>query len=442
MRVQSSLFKDRADAGRKLANLLQRFSDEHPAVLGLARGGVLVAAEVAERLNAPLDVMVSRKIGAPLQPELGIGAVAPGGVRVVDERLVQELRITDTELEKLSDREREEVDRRIFEYRRGRPPLSLRDRTVILVDDGLATGVTALAAVRSLRKQQPRKLILAFPVCSSQGKKLLAPEADEIVCDAVPQDLYAVGAWYDDFSQTTDQEVAQSLSEASRRHSGATITPVEVARREVEIDIQEATLHADLAIPQNATGIVLFAHGSGSSRLSPRNRFVATRLNEAGLATLLADLLTQSEEVEDRYSGHLRFDIGLLSDRLYRLTGWIKRDPDIGSLPIGYFGASTGAAAALAASVIKPGDAKAIVSRGGRPDLAGGALHDVTAATLLIVGTHDEPVIALNEDALQELCCPTKDLQLVEGATHLFEEPGALEQVAELAADWFSRYLK
>lgn len=199
-------------------------------------------------------------------------------------------------------------------------------------------------------------------------------------------------------------------------------------------------LEGDLRIPSGASGIVLFAHGSGSSRHSPRNQFVANMLNEAGLATLLFDLLTADEERKDRYTAQLRFDIRLLSQRVIEATEWLSHQEMTRTLPIGYFGASTGAAAALVAAAALPATVRAIVSRGGRPDLAGQVLTRVQAPTLLIVGGEDTQVIELNRLALA-LLPGDKRLEIVPGATHLFEEPGALEQVARLASDWFTRYL-
>src|SRR2546422_941436 len=207
----------------------------------------------------------------------------------------------------------------------------------------------------------------------------------------------------------------------------------------VTVYTDDVILEGNLALPENAHGIVLFAHGSGSSRHSPRNRFVARSLQERELATLLMDLLTAEEEALDAYTGHLRFDIGLLAQRLVAATDWVAANPETHDLPIGYFGASTGAAAALAAAVARPDLVRAIVSRGGRPDLAGPALARVRAPTLLIVGGADQPVIELNEQAMRQMRSETR-LEIVPRATHLFEEPGALERVADLAARWFERH--
>ena len=200
-------------------------------------------------------------------------------------------------------------------------------------------------------------------------------------------------------------------------------------------------MSATLDVPADAAGLILFAHGSGSSRHSPRNRYVAGVLQEAGFATLLMDLLTQAEEGLDAHTSHLRFDIDLLADRLVSATDWMERHADVSGLPIGYFGASTGAAAALVAAARRPRVIGAVVSRGGRPDLAGDALGAVHAATMLIVGGADRMVIPLNQQALEQIAATAKRLEIVPGASHLFEERGALERVAVLARDWFARHL-
>lgn len=211
--------------------------------------------------------------------------------------------------------------------------------------------------------------------------------------------------------------------------------------RPVLITAAGATLAGDLVIPTGATGIVIFAHGSGSSRFSSRNRRVAQHLQRGALATLLFDLLTADEEEIDARTAELRFDIPLLSERLAQVVEWVHAEPAIAALPIGCFGASTGAAAALVAAARRPQLVQAVVSRGGRPDLAGDLLASVRAPTLLIVGGFDTQVIEMNETALHRLASPAKELVIVPGATHLFEEPGTLDQVADLALDWFERHL-
>jgi putative phosphoribosyl transferase len=208
----------------------------------------------------------------------------------------------------------------------------------------------------------------------------------------------------------------------------------------VHVPAGDATLEGELVVPEQASGVVLFAHGSGSSRHSSRNKFVAGALQAVGLATLLIDLLTREEEAIDQHTGHLRFDIPLLADRLLAATRWLGEEPSTGTLEVGYFGASTGAGAALVAAAAEPERIGAVVSRGGRPDLAGEALSLVQAPTLLIVGGRDLQVLELNRAAMARIPAETR-LEIVPGASHLFEEPGALEVVARLAQDWFLRYL-
>ena len=210
--------------------------------------------------------------------------------------------------------------------------------------------------------------------------------------------------------------------------------------RVVRVAVGEVTLEGNIVVPPGARGVVLFAHGSGSSRHSPRNRYVAGVLQEAGLATLLVDLLTQQEEQVDVRTAHLRFDIGMLAERLVGATDWLGQQPDTADLRVGYFGASTGGGAALVAAAERPGAVAAVVSRGGRPDLAGPALPRVTAPILLLVGGNDPIVIELNEQAKARMRGEVQ-LTIVPGASHLFEERGTLEEVARLARDWFLRYL-
>lgn len=210
------IFEDRVDAGRLLAQKLLKYKEEDPLILALPRGGVVVGYEVARALNAPLDVIVARKLGAPGQEELGIGAIAPGGIRVLDEQAVEWLDITDAQLQRVTARETAEMNRRLRLYRGDRPLPDVRGRTVILVDDGLATGVTARAAVAFLHRQQPRRLIVAIPVCASETADRIRAEVDDLVCASIPPHFRAVGIWYRSFDQTTDQEVIDLLESAAR----------------------------------------------------------------------------------------------------------------------------------------------------------------------------------------------------------------------------------
>jgi putative phosphoribosyl transferase len=276
---------------------------------------------------------------------------------------------------------------------------------------------------------------------------LLGDVADEFICVDTPEDFFGIGQFYADFSQTTDDEVVACIKRSAaalpgrRRAPAGTAppagTPFGQARNdEVAVQAGPVLLGGQLTIPDEPFGTVLFAHGSGSSRRSPRNRFVAAALNRAGIATLLFDLLTEEEE-RDRANV---FDTELLARRLTDATGWLRERPEARGLPVGYFGASTGAAAALWAAAEPGARIAAIVSRGGRPDMAGPRLPAVSAPTLLIVGGLDDVVLGLNRQAQAQLTCEN-DLAVIPGATHLFEEPGALETAAELARDWFTEHL-
>ena len=432
-----ALFLDRREAGRTLAGALGSDLDPAAVVAALPRGGVPVGYEVARAFGVPLDVICVRKLGAPFQPEYGIGAIGEDGVRYLRSDQIDALGIGDEELEALIVREAAELDRRTRLYRGGREPFPVAGRTVILVDDGVATGGTAIAGGQVLRGRGAGRVVLAVPVGPPGTRERLASEFDDVVCVAEPEWFLGVGSVYADFRQTSDAEVVELLRAAHEPDAAVGAGDPPVTQREIEIEVASGIrLPGDLRIPEPASGLVLFAHGSGSSRLSPRNREVATALNGVGLATLLFDLVTEPE-AGDR---DLVFDIGLLAERLVGATRWARRDPDLDQLPLGYFGASTGAAAALRTAADVGAGVGAVVSRGGRPDLARERLGEVVSPTLLIVGGHDWGVLELNRQAAALLRCK-HELAVVPTADHLFEQPGALQQVAALAAGWFSQHL-
>jgi putative phosphoribosyl transferase len=459
--MSDRLFRDRRDAGHMLAGLLDKYRGRPDVlVLALPRGGVPVAYEVATALGAPLDVLVARKLGLPGREELAMGAIASGGVRVLNEDLVRALRISPGVIQWVTEQEGRELVRREQAYREGRPAPDVARKIVILVDDGLATGASMRAAVLALRQLDPARVVVAIPAAPESSRQEISALADEVACVATPSPFVAVGVSYQDFTQTTDEEVRDLLRAATAAggagHLDTVIRAAEPADEPADggadetadggamdtarIPVAGVVLEGDITTPppgQGPTrGLVLFAHGSGSSRHSPRNRYVAAQLQVAGLATVLVDLLTPEEERIDSRTGELRFDITLLSVRLAALVDWLSGQEYAHGLGIGLFGASTGAAAALVATAARPGPVRAVVSRGGRPDLAGEFLRLVRRPTLLIVGARDQRVIELNRLALRKLAGETR-MEIVPGATHLFEEPGALEEVARLARDWF-----
>lgn len=436
------MFIDRAEAGRRLAQRLESFRGADVVVLGLPRGGVPVAFEVARALDAPLDVVVVRKLGVPFQPELAMGAIGEGDVRILNDEVVRMAHVTTEEIAAVEAAERAELRRRVTRFRGERTAVPLRGRTVIVVDDGIATGATARAACQVARALGVARVVLAVPVAAAAALQRLRRDADEVVCVHVPEILFAIGQWYADFTQVTDDEVMALLARApaeTPQPAFASVIPTQrtdPARvdEDVVIPTRRVGLAGHLTMPENTPGVVVFAHGSGSSRHSPRNRFVAEVLNQAGLGTLLFDLLTPDEELN---RGNV-FDVALLAERLTETTHWLREHH--GATRIGYFGASTGAAAALWAAAEPDTDITAVVSRGGRPDLASPRLPAVRAPTLLIVGGHDKIVLDLNRTAQQHMTCENH-LAVIPGATHLFEEPGTLQEAAALARDWFTNHL-
>lgn len=450
--VVTVVFVDREDAGRQLASRLGHLRGQPVIVLGLPRGGVPVAAEVATALSAPLDVIIVRKLGVPFQPELAMGAVGEDGVLVTTPEVIDATRITPSGLATVLAREQAEVEARAARYRAGHSRLDLTGKVAVIVDDGIATGATASAACEIARAHGAARVVLAAPVAPQGWEHRIGARADEYVCVSTPPHFLAIGQFYADFTQTTDAEVTGLLyGVAAPPASGEARLPRQAAGSNrsgpvpsdfsgdgapVEPIAGTARLAGYLTVPTGAQGIVLFAHGSGSSRQSPRNRRVARILTEAGLGTLLFDLLTPAEELHRANV----FDIALLAGRLTEVTAWLRGQPPGEDAAIGYFGASTGAAAALWAAAEPGANIAAVVSRGGRPDLAGPRLAAVTAPTLLIVGGLDTAVLDLNRRAGADLR-GDHDLAIVPGATHLFEEPGTLDTAAGLARDWFVRHL-
>ena len=423
-------FTDRKDAGRRLARRLLEHRGDKTVVLGLPRGGVPVAAEVAEALAAPLDVILVRKLGVPFQPELAAGAIGEGGVRVLDHEVVHQLQLTGDELAAVERTERAELRRRAKRFRGDRAPVPLLGRVAIVIDDGVATGSTARAACQVARAHGAARIVLAVPVGAPDAIAALRDAADEIVCLETPAWFTAIGEWYDDFAQTTDEEVIRLLTRCGENSS-----PADPPARgeEVEVFGGPVPLAGRLTMPGGARGLVVFAHVSGSSRHSPGNQYVAGVFNRAGLATLLFDLLTHREERDRRCV----FDVPMLAARLADVTRWARVQT---GLPVAFFGAGTGAAAALWAAADERLGVTAVVSRDGRPDLAIPRLARLRVPTLLIVGGRDEIVLELNQQALAAMTCEAR-IAVVPGATHLFEEPGALDQAARRARGWLLRHV-
>lgn len=432
-------FYDRTDAGWRMLSKLRAFGDQRPVVFGLTNGGVQVASVIAEALNTPFDALVVRKLGLPFQPEVAMGAVCEGGVRVMNSELVRVTGASDEQVREVTVRETLNMQRQIDAFRPHRKPIDVTHRLVLLVDDGAATGETLRAATVTMRRRQAGRIVAAVPVASPAALARLSSVADEVITLLTPAEFSAVGEFYESFTHVSDEHVCVLLDEVARRRAPKPMWPAPgvVARDEAVRIVLDAhtTVLANLTVPSDPLGVVVFAHGSGSSRHSARNAYVARFLNDAGIATLLVDLLSEQEEV----SRSKVYDIDLLSYRLEQIVRWVSKQPQLHRLPIGLFGASTGSAAALLTAAEMPATVAAVVSRSGRVDLAGEHLESLQAPTLLVVGEDDVRVRLMNEEVQRRLPC-LHQLVTIPGASHLFVEPGALHAVAVAAQEWFSKY--
>jgi putative phosphoribosyl transferase len=436
------VFADRADAGRRLAAKLGHLRGEPLVILGLPRGGVPVAFEVARALAAPLDVIVVRKLGVPFQPELGMGAIGEDGVRVLNPEIVRAARVSGEDIAVVEARERAELERRVRRLRGGRPRQPLAGRVAVVVDDGIATGSTARAACRVARAQGAARVVLAVPVAPPGWEAQIGADADEKICVDTPGMFFAIGQFYGDFSQTADEEVIACLQRAAPLAAGARAGAADpddppASAREIEATVGDVKLAGRLAVPRQAAGIVVLAHASATGRHSPRSRYLSVVFHQAGLATLLADLLTAAEQLDPA----IVFDIGLLARRLAAVTQWVRAQPGVAGLPLGYLGTRTAAAAALRAAGEPGARVAAVVCRGGRPDLASARLASVRSPTLMIVAQQDEVLLRRHRQAQAELHCENR-LAFVPGGSDLLEVPGALAAAAELSLDWFTSHLE
>ena len=429
--IRTQSFPNRRKAGRLLAEglqpLLKGIRHGDLVILGIPRGGVPVAREVAAMYGAPLDVVIVRKLGVPSQPELAMGAVGEGGVRVLNRDVIDSMSIRSEEIERVARDEVAEIGRRVDRYREGRSSLHLTGKTVVIVDDGLATGSTAIAACQVVRACGADRVILAVPVAPFGWTSVVGNAADDLFTLSEPRDFMSVGQFYDEFEQVDDAEVRAIIADSAT-------TSRSVDARDITVDAGRGVhLSASLMVPDNASSVVFFAHGSGSGRLSPRNLEVSRRLNDVGIATVLVDL----EDVDDwSRDGDM---VRTAADRLWRTIEAVSSMSGLGGLPVGLIGSSTGGAVALLVAIENPERISAVVTRGGRPDLLGARVAQVRCPVLMIVGAHDEVVLQLNRNAARLV--PDCSLVQVAGATHLFDEPGTLKEAARLACGFFRLHL-
>jgi putative phosphoribosyl transferase len=444
------LYADRAAAGKAVATAVAALGDvtrrRDVVVLGLPRGGIPVARAVADQLGAPLEAIVARKLGVPGLGEVAFGAIAEGRREIVEDSVRWYLGLPRRVVAPIVLRERRELDRRARLYRAGAPLPALRGRTVVLVDDGLASGATLRAAALAVRRERPARLIAAVPVASAMHRDDVRATVDELVATATPEPFETVSVWYDDFAPVTDAEVLRLLgrssdgsamaAEASRDGTDEHEIGILVGRDETG---DPGRMIGDLGLPNaRPTGLVILAHGGGSSRNSYRNRYLAARLRQAGWATMRVDLLLEREQAEDAVDGDARFDIPRIATRLLRAVEWAAQESVPGARRIVLFGASTGAAAALVVAATRPDLVIGVVSRGGRVDLAGPALRAVRASVFLIVGGADADTLERTRESAPRLAGPSR-LTVIPGAGHTFEEPGALGGVGEHVVRWLGR---
>ena len=421
-------FKNREHAAEYLVERLRHLRGTHPLVLGIPRGGVPMARVLADALDGDLDVVLVRKLRAPDNPQLVVGAVDEAGDVVVSDLA----RVMGVARDRL-DREIREQVAALRERRRrlaGHPTCDPRDRTVVVVDDGIATGATMLAALRVLRKRRPHRVVVATAVGSRDALGEVRLECDEVVCIESREAPGPIARSFGDFTPVSDAEVVDTLRRFREKRQ----------RCDVVIPAGDEESRADLAIPSRAKAVVVFAQASCGGRKCPRTRMVAETLQRRGMATLLADLLTEDED-DDGSRNTCRFDIDLLTRRLGAALAWLAERPETGRLPVGLFGTNAGAACALDTAAQLPGRVGAVVCGGGRPDLALDALPHVGAPTLLLVGGLDQPQIGLNQLAYERIATHVKRLEVVPGASRLFDEPGTLERAAGAAARWFEAHL-
>lgn len=412
-------YRDRVDAGRQLAAALAERGYERPVVLGIPRGGLPVAAEVARALHGQLGVVVARKLRAPAQPELAIGAVTADGAAWVNTQLARDTGADDRYLEREMAHQVAEARHReeLFDGHR-RPPVE--GRVVIIVDDGLATGATARAAARSMRASGAAKVVLAVPVAPPESVRELAAEVDEVVCPRVEMDFWAIGQFYDAFPQVPDEEVKAILDRFGS----------EVETREARVRRDGIELAARLRLPGGQTPYVTFVHGLGSSKDSPRNVVIAERLVDEGIAALLFDLSGHGE------SGGRPGSIEQYVDDLVAVESWARSQVELRDAPHAIAGSSLGAVVALRGVLEGRVTADALVLRSA--PISPEEYQGLTVPALLLVGSHDPLVAEAREGARR---CPAIDLRIVQGAGHLFEEEGTLEDATGITVEWLSRTL-
>jgi putative phosphoribosyl transferase len=453
------MIQNRSSAARDLARALLKYRKQpNVVVLAVACGGVPVAAGIARELHAPLDLMLVHKLGTPAHGEVAMGAVASGGVRLVNRQIVRALEVSPQELECMAARVGTELEQCLAGFRGTRGLPALEDRCVILVDDGVSTGSTMQAAIAALRARAPARIVAAVPVGPVEAISQLRREADEVVCLATPTPFGSIGRWYEEFPEVSAEEVRRLLAERwdeeERRASAGCVRPRQVypepiaqtptarVRSASSVRLHSGTglLEGTLVVPDPVQGLIVVVKGSAADPFNSRACAFAELLEEHGYATLQFNFLGTDEERADPVRDEVRSDVAQIAERLGRVLDWVAHEPHVQELPVGIFATSVGVAAALRLTAERPAAAAAIVSLSGRPELAGAFITKVTAPVLYLLGGHDERALALNVEAAVRMRTPHR-VEVVPGAGALFDEPGKLAQAATHAAAWFERHL-
>lgn len=420
-------FTDRTEAGRRLAERVRPLAVDDPVVLSLPRGGVPVGAELANELGLDFDVLMVRKIGLPDRPESGVGAVAEDGHVFYDDRALARMHVPRQALERTVEDGRAELTRRTTAYRGGRALPSVAGRDCVVVDDGVDTGGTARAALRMLRAQAPSRLVLAVPVASPEAVEVLGPEVDDLVVLCVPDNFRAVGDWYREFGQLSDDRVTALLNEYTRARGG------QGSVRGVRVRVGQVYLDGELTVPTPLRGAVVMALGEDSA--DPRWKAVAAFLRRAGYATLSLDLLTDQERAEGRA------EAGTLGERLSDAVTWLRHSTDTAEGPLGMLGSGTVAPVALLTAAERGGDVGAVVVHGGRIDRAEDSLGGVRAPVLVLLESRDSFVREIGEWVRGRLGGPS-DLTVLAGTDELLRGAWDWRSTATEAVAWFERHLE
>ena len=416
-------FTDRTSAGRLLAHRLLHLRGEGVVVLGLPRGGVPVAAEVARALNCPLDVIVVRKLGLPWQRELAYGAIGEDGTRVVNDAVIRESGLTAVEMQRVEAREETELDRRVWGYRSGHPRVPLQGKTAVIVDDGIATGATARAACAVARGMGARHVVIAVPVAPSGWEESFVGNADEQMSLFAPVDFGSVGYFYDHFEPISDDEVVAILAASQQ----STI------EEDTHVVMGDHGFDVHTVIPARSWATLLFLHGAGSSRKSPRNVALAQQVARSGVASVLIDVVYEAPD-------GTTLDMEALMGRLISVTRWMGSDSRFGGNAVVVIGSSSGAALAVSLALRLSDDVAAVITRGGNLSAVGDVAASLRVPVLMIVGSRDVPTLVANR-SLCEAIGATCTMAIVEGAGHLFDEGNTLEEVGRLVVGFIERVL-